>query len=291
MKQEIARILAKSEMNVDDIHEIIEQIDVETGNSVYVKCSEEFNFKVVEVEGTVYSTTRELFPVLGYSGKEPVSKVLRKYGVNTTSITGIIQNGQSQVRQEFGLSDVDFTTKLIDYHGFLTIALNGKGSNCDKVREYLLSMEKKARVDTVVQNGTGFSTSQLLEIGDSIADPMIQGAMERMKNTQDLILLRAKQLDTDKRISALETTVETSLPITAEQEHILNQKRDELVNLMVTNGQNSKQAFAWFYNNFKRRFRVGVYRGIEREKAPLAIDWIDGLIGKEKAKLAQVSFL
>jgi hypothetical protein len=39
--------------------------------------------------------------------------------------------------------------KLIDYRGFLTIALEGKGSACDRVREYLLSMEQKARIDTI----------------------------------------------------------------------------------------------------------------------------------------------
>jgi hypothetical protein len=65
-------------------------------------------------------------------------------------ITGFGQTDQIQIRQAFQLSATDSRTKLIDYRGFLTIALEGKGKACDKVREYLLPMEQKARVDTVV---------------------------------------------------------------------------------------------------------------------------------------------
>jgi hypothetical protein len=53
--------------------------------------------------------------------------------------------------------------------GFLTIALEGQGKACDKVREYLLSMEQKARIDSIVYEKTGLDASDLSEIGAYMA--------------------------------------------------------------------------------------------------------------------------
>lgn len=102
-----------------------------TANSVYRKCGEEFNFKVVEVEGKVYSTAKELTPVFGYAGQEKVTRVLARNAVLTTPIMSLSHNGISLVRDTLELSAHDFATKLIEYHGFLTIALHGKGKTSE----------------------------------------------------------------------------------------------------------------------------------------------------------------
>lgn len=98
-----------------------------------------------------------------YSYPRSAALVLRKNNTEVRAVSSLHQNDVSYIRETFGLSDSDHSTKLIDYHGFLTIALEGHGTACDKVREYLLAMEKKARVDTVVYENTGFNADDFQE--------------------------------------------------------------------------------------------------------------------------------
>ena len=139
MDNEMTMILTKSRMTGDDINLVIEMVDKESANSVYRRCAEEFNFRIAQVDGNVYSIAKELAPVFGYANQESVSKVVSKHQVGTLAITSFIQNGQSQIRQDLLLSQRDYSTQLINYRGFLTIALEGQGEHCDKLREYLLN--------------------------------------------------------------------------------------------------------------------------------------------------------
>jgi hypothetical protein len=115
-------------------------------------------------------------------------------------------------------------------------------------------------------------------------DPTIQTMMESQKTMRELIKLRVRQLETEKRLTTLEGKVENGSIITSEQEHLLNQKRDKFVSLKSQNGMDSKRAFGWFYKAVKGRFHLGVRRGMEQEKFPYACEWIDDLIAKEEAK-------
>ena len=127
--------------------------------------------------------------------------------------------------------------------------------------------------------------TDLLEIGEYADDPAIQSIMESQKNMQRILKLQVQQLRTEERIDKLESN---ALTITDEQEHILNLKKDELIGLMTMNGKNSKRAYAWFYNTIKSRFRIGLYSGMNRDKFPFALEWLEGLISKEQGKLAQL---
>ena len=155
---------------------------------IYRKCAEEFGFKKIEVDGKVCSTASELYQIFGYSQARNVTKVLSKHGVGTRILSGLRQNDASHARQELGLPDTDFSTRLIDYSGFLTIALEGKSSACDKVREYLRKMEMKARVDSVVYETTGMDASDFQTVGkyseDSYAEFRILEGM-RKSNQKD----------------------------------------------------------------------------------------------------------
>ncbi len=163
---ELATILTKSQMSVNDISAVISMIDQESANVIYRRCAEEFDFKVVEVEGHSVSIARELAHIFGYSGQQGTKDVLRvlfKNGISTLSCAS--QNGMRKFQEEFALSSKDHNTKMIDYRGFLTIALEGQGSACDKVREYLLKMETKARVDSVVYETIGMDTADFQDVG------------------------------------------------------------------------------------------------------------------------------
>lgn len=283
----IAKVLTKSRMSSDDINQIIGMIDQESANSVYRRCAEEFDFNIAEIDRNVYSIAQKLAPVFGYSTRDEISKVLKRNGVATLDMTGNGQVDRHLICQVFNLSNFATRIKLIDYRGFLTIALEGKGEHCDKLRDYLLAMEKKARVDTIVYEETGIIATDLLEVGEFADEPTIQSIMESQRNIQRILKLQVQQLKTEKRLDKLEAS---ALTVTDEQEHILHQKKDELVELKSMNGMNRKRAYAWFYNTIKSRFRISLYSGMEREKFPLAIEWIDGLIAKEQAKLAQLEF-
>jgi hypothetical protein len=91
------------------------------------------------------------------------------------------------ILQAFQLSPATTRLNLIDYRGFLTIALEGKGEKCDKVREYLLAMEQKARVDTLIYENTGFIADDFQEVGKYADDPTIQTMMESQRTIRELL--------------------------------------------------------------------------------------------------------
>lgn len=292
---QMSKLLTKTQMSSDDINLVITMIDQESANSVYRRCAEEFGFRIARVDGNAYSIAKELSPVFGYSRPDHVSRVLKLNQCKTIAITGLPHSGVSLVKEALGLSERDYSTQLIDYQGFLTIALEGQGEQCDKVRQYLLAMEQIGRTNAVVYEETGLDTSDLSEIAPYMNDPTVKTMLESQKTMRELVKLRIGQIETNKKVAQLESSVEYTqrlvgdqLPITSEEEHVLNQKRDKLIELMTTNGMNKKQAYPWFYNRIKSRFHIGIYRGMERTKFPLAIDWIDNLIAKEQAKLSQL---
>lgn len=287
MPNEIERVLSKSKMTGDDVKSVIALVDRESANAVYRQCAEEFNFDITEIKNNAYSIAKELAPVFGYSTKDEISKVLKRNGVATLDMTGDGQVDRHLICQAFSLSNFATRVKLIDYRGFLTIALEGQGEYCDKLREYLLAMEKKARVDTVVYEKTGMIATDLLEVGEFADEPTIQSIMESQRNIQRILKLQVQQLKTEKRIDELEAS---TLTITDEQEHTFHQRKEKLLSLMTMNGKNSRQAYSWFWRTLKSRFRIGILHGMSREKFPFAIEWLDGLIAKEQAKSAQLHF-
>lgn len=293
---EIAKYLTKSTMSGNDIAQVIEMIDQESANSVYQKCAEEFNFRIVTVESTVYSTTEELYLIFGYSQSRNVMKVLTKNAVETRAISGFRQIDVSHIRQGFGLSKSDFSTRLIDYHGFLTIALEGHGTACDKVREYLLAMEQKARVDSVVYETTGMDAADFQEVAKYAEDPLMQSMMEGQRRMKEIMQLRAQQLETQERVQALESTsakieatLEEKVSITPQQEHLLNLRKEELISLQVRNGKDKNRAYQHFWRTVKDRFSFGVWIGLERSKFPLVMEYLDKLIVQEQEKLNQLT--
>ncbi|MBC8232248.1 hypothetical protein H8E77_22105 [bacterium] len=297
MKAEISKLLTKTRMSSSDIRDLIGLINVESANSVYRKCADEFNFRTVDLEGKLFSTATELAQPLGYRNLKSVSTVLRRNDVKSHAITRL-HRFDVIIRQTFNLADNDHRTLLVDYQGFLTLALEGNGEHCDKVREYLLAMEEKARTDSVIYQETGLDTKDFSDVGEYLDDPTVVTMMESQRTMQELIKLRVQQLKTEKRVDALEaerarTTgfldeVGNKLSVTDEQEHRLNMMRDELVHLKCENGWESKKAFGWFYNTVKDRFHIGVFRGLSREKFPLVTDWIEKQIVNERAKSAQL---
>ena len=299
---ELATILTKSQMSGSDIQQVILMIDQGSANSIYRRCAEEFGFKIAELEGLFYSTAAELCHPLGYSQPRNISNVLRRNNLETVSSR---QFDASKIQAEFNLDRKDHSTRLIDYRGFLTIALEGQGPACDKVRQYLLAMEQKARVDTVIYENTGFNTDDFQDVGKYADDPTIQTMLESQKammasqkTMKELVKLRVRQIETEedvkqlkvdqKKVSDKQGNYEMQLPLTSDQEHILNRKKDELVILQSQNGMNLKQAYGRFYNNIRNRFHIGFFRGMEREKFPLAVEYVDDLIAAEKAKQAQL---
>lgn len=291
MPQELAKVLTKTRMSFNDIREVISTIDIESANSVYRKCAEEFEFNIAQIEGSVYSVAKELATIFGYSRPDHVSRVLKQNQCETIALTGLPRNGVSLIKESLNLLERDYSTQLIDYRGFLTIALEGHGEHCDKVRQYLLATEQKARVDTVVYEKTGLDASDLSQVAPYLDDPTVKTMLESQRTMRELVKLRINQLKTDERVTQLETQTNQMRPVTSEQEHILNQKKDELVGLKSVNGMSRKRAYAWFYSTIKSRFRIGLYSGMSREKFPLAVEWIDSLIAKEKARQVQLQLL
>jgi len=135
---------------------------------------------------------------------------------------------------------------------------------------------------------TGLDTADLQEVGQYMDDPMIQNILERQKQMKDIIQLRVQQLETQRRISVVETTLEEKVSITPKQEETILKRRDELIAFQVQNGKDKRKAYAIFTRNIKERFHFGLFCGLERSKFEAAIEWIDMLIEQERQKLAQL---
>lgn len=111
MSQEIGKILTKTTMSSNDIKALIGMINVESANSVYRRCADEFNFRTVDLEGEVYSTASELARPLGYSNSRSVSDVLKNHKVVLESIVRF-RRFTEIIRGAFNLAGSDNRTQL-----------------------------------------------------------------------------------------------------------------------------------------------------------------------------------
>jgi hypothetical protein len=169
---------------------------------VYKKCADEFEFRIVNVDGTFYSTANELYKPLGYANGRSVSDVLKNNNIETLAINTcryFAERSNINIKEALGLSLHDGATKLIDYKGFLFVSLYGKGSNCDKVREYLLKMEEKARIDSTIYANTGYDTADFKEVSEYQDDPILQSIITSQKAIQEVMKLRISQIKSDKK--------------------------------------------------------------------------------------------
>ncbi len=183
------------------VQEVLQKIDEQTANEMMKGFSKRYGFKVVEINGKVFTTTKELMRVFGYSDEWSVRKLLQEYGVETFGIKNLAQTQpevatvKSLISKVFGITHAPALSKLklLDYRAFLVIALNSKTEKAKEVKEYVINMEKEARQRIVLaQKGI---TPETLELAQN--DPIL-AMVETIKQ------VRLKQLELEQRQKELE---------------------------------------------------------------------------------------
>jgi len=184
-----------------NVEEVLQKIDEQTANEMMKGFSERYDFKIVEINGKVFTTAKELMRVFGYSDEKAVRKLLNEYKVETFDIQSIAQTElqvptvKSLISNAFGITHAPALSKLklLDYRAFLVIALNSKTERAKEVKEYVINMEKEARQRIVLaQKGL---TPETLELAQN--DPIL-AMVETIKQ------VRLKQLELEQRQKELE---------------------------------------------------------------------------------------
>jgi len=182
-----------------NVEEILRNIDEKTANEMMKGFAERYGFKVVEINGKVFTTAKELMRVFGYSDERSVRWLLNEYGVKTLSIKDLTTEVQLPSLKET-LSKVFevparnvHQLKLLDYRAFLIVALNSRTEKAKEVKEYVMEMEREAR-QRIVLARRGL-TPEILELTES--DPIL-AMLETIRQ------VRLKQLELERRQKELE---------------------------------------------------------------------------------------
>ena len=182
-----------------DVQEVLRTIDEKTANEMMRGFSERYGFKVVEINGKVFTTAKELMRVFGYSDERSVRWLLDEYGVETLNIKDLTTEVQLPPLKEtlskvFGIPTRNVhQLKLLDYRAFLVIALNSRTEKAKEVKEYVINMEREARQRiTLAQKGL---TPETLELAQS--DPIL-AMVETIRQ------VRLKQLELEQKQRELE---------------------------------------------------------------------------------------
>jgi len=155
------------ELNVE---ELLKKIDEKTANEMLKGFSHLFGFKIVEINGKVFTTAKELMKVFGYSDEKAVRKLLNEYDVETFEIQDVAQtevqfpSAKSLISKVFGITHSPALSKLklLDYRAFLVIALNSRTEKARLIKEYLIEMEREAR-QRIVLAQKGYTPEGLQE--------------------------------------------------------------------------------------------------------------------------------
>jgi len=184
-----------------DVQEVLRTLDEKTANEMMKGFSERYGFKVVEINGRVFTTAKELMKVFGYADEKAVRKLLNEYDVEMLTIKDLVSSElevpklKGLLIQRFGLSPQAPVSKLklLDYKAFLVIALNSRTEKAKEVKEYVINMEKEARQRMVLaQKGLTPETLELVQ-----NDPVL-AMLETIKQ------VRLKQLELEQRQKELE---------------------------------------------------------------------------------------
>ena len=133
------------------VEKILEWIDEETANEVFIRFSLLYEFAVIEIGGRIYTTAGELKEVFGYRSEEAIRKLLREYGIKPLSLKELttqlkVGSSKEEISRLFGVPIRNVhRLKLLDYRAFLVVALSSRTEKAKEVKLYLMEMEREAR--------------------------------------------------------------------------------------------------------------------------------------------------
>ena len=71
------------------VQEVLQKIDEQTANEMMKGFAKKYGFKVVEINGKVFTTAKELMKVFEYSDERSVRWLLKEYNVETFEIQAL----------------------------------------------------------------------------------------------------------------------------------------------------------------------------------------------------------
>jgi len=181
-------ILNNDEETVSDY---VAEIDRKTANLMMKEAGETFGFPTIDWQGRTWTHMGMLSQIFGYSTISGVYYLTEKYLLMTAKIGWFTVELKTSVREIFNLSEKDSQAVFVTWDTILVCGMCGRGERADKVKAYLLEVERAFR--------TGIGRSIDLEEG--------KAAMMRMKLVKDEINLIdkvAKMKDGHLKLAAIE---------------------------------------------------------------------------------------
>jgi len=182
-------ILNNDEATVSDY---VSEIDRKTANAMIREAGKTFGFPTIDWQGRTWTHLGLLSGLFGYTNISGAWKLVEKYQLASAKVGWFFPEGKIKAREIFNLSDKDTHATFVTWDTILVCGMCGRGEKADKVKAYLLEVERAFR--------TGIGRSIDLEEG--------KAAMTRMKLVKDEINLIdkvAKMKDGYLKLAAIES--------------------------------------------------------------------------------------
>jgi hypothetical protein len=122
------------------------EVDRRTAAEAYRRAAKEFGFKTVGLGPDLYASAGESSRILGYADVSGLLKLAEGYGIYLPKMATFGVQVQKSIREALDLKPNDGRTALLPWEGFLLVGMYGRNAAAEKVKAYLLRMEREARI-------------------------------------------------------------------------------------------------------------------------------------------------
>lgn len=185
------------------IHAVIDEVDRNTENELFLRAGEHFGFKTALTGGRRITYLRELVPVFQYSGPDGLRKLVQRYDLESVSLGGYGQNVRQFLMETFGIDKNSGHGTFVGWSTFLVAGMVATTPRADEIKRYLLNCERAARVGAGLMDLNKVREAKLKAAGNVISlinravripDPaMRQLALEHLDEALDGALRLPKQ--------------------------------------------------------------------------------------------------
>ena len=146
---------AFQEAKDEQVRELLNAIDAETGNKLMEMLSEKYGFPVVEIEGQLVTSREYVNLLFEVADKNHLPTMWRGIGLNTRRLQAAGFENMTPIKAKLGINKFANDVLLPGWQEILVAGIHGRGERAMEIKKYLLGMEKYARMESHVQETEG----------------------------------------------------------------------------------------------------------------------------------------
>lgn len=191
--------------------------------------------------------------------------------------------------EAFSLSPSDFNSTLATWGDLLIVGMKGETEAARRIMAYLLEAEQRAGANGASERLTDLSDNRLLRCAVIPEDdPILKSSLRVMRDTQNILILRARQVEAEEALHRLQAKRQGELPISPEQERTLLRMIDRLASYRVSPERPYARVYLGIRSWLRARVGFSFFRGIIRKQFPLAQSLLAEAIRREEAAQEQL---